>query len=285
MKLSELRVSSTLHGWDPLRLVAQVRRARRLLTAQMAALQAIHYILLAAFVPPLLAIWTHRAALQFEGGPAQVGMVLDWREFASQPTWDWDDLKGLVNLYTGWMPGAGTSAPTPQWTPAEAAAVANWTAGALWVSVPAANGTHTPLALPSSAYAWNSSERAVPPDAPSAAPTGVPNPHANSVAQMQEAQLERWEWAHTHDARRGWAIAVAWALTAVFDVQALYYLVRKPTHMLDFAASLHLFNLVITSLYAGSLPISLFWWAAMFVHGSLCVVLAERFAIQREMRG
>ena len=27
-----------------------------------------------------------------------------------------------------------------------------------------------------------------------------------------------------------------------------------------------------------------FWWIVMFVHGSICVVLSERFAIQREMR-
>ena len=78
MKLAELRLSSTLHGWDPLRIVAQI-----------CAIQCIHYILLAAFVPPLLSIFTASAALRFEGGPAQVGMLIDWRELASQPTWDW----------------------------------------------------------------------------------------------------------------------------------------------------------------------------------------------------
>lgn len=248
MKLAELRLSSTLHGWDPLRIVAQI-----------CAIQCIHYILLAAFVPPLLSIFTASAALRFEGGPAQVGMLIDWRELASQPTWDW--AKTSTNTTT---PAA--------FTPQESAAVANWTAGTLWLS-----DQGTVRTLPPAAYVWNESDAGP-------AQNSVLTVPATSAVSLQELQLEQWEWQHTHDSRRGWAITAAWALTVFFDVQVLYYLVRKPTHVLDFVCTMHLLHLIVTSYVAGALPVSLYWWTVMFVHASLCILFAEHMAIQREMR-
>ena len=253
MKLAELRLSSTLHGWDPLRILAQI-----------ATVQAVHYILLAAFVPPLLSIFTETPALRFEGGPAQVGMLVDWRELASQPTWDW------ARVNTTYSPSQGTMSA------ADKAAAAKWSAGALWLS----EGNHTGVrTLPPDAYVWNETS----------GETTVQDPNvlkvpAASAVSLQELQLERWEWQHTHDTRRGWAISAAWAMTVFFDVQVLYYLVRKPTHVLDFVCTMHFLHLVLTSYFAGSLPVSLYWWAVMFAHGSLCIVFAERMAIQREMR-
>lgn len=54
--------------------------------------------------------------------------------------------------------------------------------------------------------------------------------------------------------------------------------------MLDYVCTMHLIHLIVTSYYASALPVSLYWWLVMFAHGSLCIVLSERFAIQREMR-
>lgn len=250
MRLTELRLSSTLHGWDPLRIVAQI-----------VAMQCVHYILLAAFVPPLLSIFTHTAALRFEGGPAQVGMLIDWRELASQPTWDWAKVRTNTTFHRA------------SWSAQEQAAAAQWSAGTLWLQE-AHGAVRT---LPPTSYAWNESGV----DTSSDNLLKLP---ATSAVSLQELQLERWEWQHTHDRRRGWAITAAWALTVFFDVQVLYYLVRKPTHVLDFVCTFHLFHLVVTAYYAGALPVSLYWWAVMFVHASLCIVLAERMAIQREMR-
>ncbi|KAL4400315.1 hypothetical protein ACI68E_003232 [Malassezia pachydermatis] len=200
MKLSELRLSSTLHGWDPLRIVAQIL-----------ALQTIHYILLAAFVPPLLAIFTEKAALRFEGGPAQVGMMLDWREIASRPTWDWDSWAQLVDLYTGWNT---TGKSTPMWTPAESDAVANWTAGSLWLQVAFVNGSSVPEVIQPSMFQWNdTSESMAQTDISTPTPTAAPS----QTLFQQEQQLEQWEWHRTHDVRRGWAISAAWMLTIFFE--------------------------------------------------------------------
>ena len=54
--------------------------------------------------------------------------------------------------------------------------------------------------------------------------------------------------------------------------------------MLDFVTTMHMLHFGVSSLYAKSLPVSLFWWLVMFIHGSACIVLSERLAIQREMR-
>lgn len=247
MKLTELRLSSSLHGWDPWRILAQI-----------ALLQASHYVLLAAFVPPLLAIFTAPAALRFEGGPAQVGMIVDWRELASQPTWEWTPLMQLVNPW-----GAPTNISAPV-SPAEQRAFEQWTAGSVWLHAA------EPLVVPAANFSWKG-------ELTHAAA-------ANTTETSQEAKLEQWEWQITHDAKRGWAISAAWLLTVPFDVQVLYYLVRKPTHMLDFVCTMHLLHSGVTSLYAKALPVSLYWWIVMFVHACACIVFSERLAIQREMR-
>lgn len=263
MKLTELRLSSSLHGWDPLRIVAQIL-----------TLQAVHYILLAAFVPPLLAIFTEPSALKFEGGPVQVGMLIDWRELAGMPTWDWAPLQQFVNTYTTWGPQHGAGAAN--FTPAERQAVEKWTAGSLWLDNPQA-----PAVVPPSNFYWEGRPESAPATSSLAAAAPTQNATTNTT---EETRLEQWEWRLTHDSSRGWAIASAWAITIPFDVHVLYYLVRKPTHMLDFVCTMHILHFVVTAYYASALPVSLFWWIVMFVHGSICVVLSERFAIQREMR-
>lgn len=63
-----------------------------------------------------------------------------------------------------------------------------------------------------------------------------------------------------------------------------YYLVRKPTHVLDFVCTMHFIHFLITTNYAGAVPVSLYWWLVMFAHACLCIVCTERLAIQREMR-
>ncbi|WFD28693.1 hypothetical protein MNAN1_003706 [Malassezia nana] len=272
MKLRELRLTSTLHGWDPLRILAQIT-----------ALQAIHYILLAAFVPPLLSIFTAPAALRFEGGPAQVGMIIDWRELASKPTWDWNVLTQWVHMYKG-EGSSGRNVPT--WTEAEQEAVRQWTAGSVWLHGAYVNGTNVPLVLSPSHFRWNDtlSTEARNETETATAPGTATTPGTSPTLLQQETQLEQWEWHRTHDVRRGWAISFAWLLTVVFDVQVLYYLVRKPTHVLDFVCTMHFVHFLLTSWYARSLPHSLYWWLVMVLHATLCIVCTERLAIQREMR-
>lgn len=50
------------------------------------ALQALHYLALGILVPSLLTTFANASSLAYEGGPANVGMIMDWRELAGRPT-------------------------------------------------------------------------------------------------------------------------------------------------------------------------------------------------------
>ena len=61
-------------------------------------------------------------------------------------------------------------------------------------------------------------------------------------------------------------------------------LIRRPTHILDHTLTLHLFHLLLTSLYTRNIPTNLFYWLVMLAHTGACVVWAEALSIKREMR-
>ncbi|PCH36455.1 hypothetical protein WOLCODRAFT_140460 [Wolfiporia cocos MD-104 SS10] len=62
-------------GWDPVLLISQI-----------IAMQTSHYLTLAMLVSPLLTIIANPDALEYDGGAANVGMVMDWRYMAGRPT-------------------------------------------------------------------------------------------------------------------------------------------------------------------------------------------------------
>jgi hypothetical protein len=51
----------------------------------MVTLQALHYLTLGILVPALLDTFANTAELTYEGGPASVVMIMDWRELAGRP--------------------------------------------------------------------------------------------------------------------------------------------------------------------------------------------------------
>ncbi|CDO69711.1 hypothetical protein BN946_scf184851.g99 [Trametes cinnabarina] len=57
-------------GWDPVLIVAQT----------------LHYVTLSVLIPPLLVMFAEPGSLEYEGGAANVGMIMDWREMAGRPT-------------------------------------------------------------------------------------------------------------------------------------------------------------------------------------------------------
>ncbi|KAL5513431.1 hypothetical protein ACEPAH_3830 [Sanghuangporus vaninii] len=65
----------SLLGWDPVLIISQI-----------VSLQALHYLTLSILIPPLLWAFAEPNALMYEGGPMNVGMVMDWREMAGWPT-------------------------------------------------------------------------------------------------------------------------------------------------------------------------------------------------------
>lgn len=56
------------------------------LQIQIIALQCLHYLVLSLIIPPLLTLFANPYALAYEGGAANVGMVMDWREMVGRAT-------------------------------------------------------------------------------------------------------------------------------------------------------------------------------------------------------
>ncbi|KIY72887.1 hypothetical protein CYLTODRAFT_434478 [Cylindrobasidium torrendii FP15055 ss-10] len=61
--------------WDPV-----------LILSQIISLQTIHYLALCVVIPASLATFADRESMDWEGGAASVGMILDWRNIAGRPT-------------------------------------------------------------------------------------------------------------------------------------------------------------------------------------------------------
>ncbi|KAJ3774528.1 integral membrane protein S linking to the trans Golgi network-domain-containing protein [Lentinula raphanica] len=111
-------MSSQTSSWDPILLISQI-----------VSMQTLHYITLSIFIPPLLTVFAEPTSLAYEGGPSNVGMIMDWREMAGRPTvrgiydsekwgsysWAWsggkilgftwreDQLKGGIDPIRGWI--------------------------------------------------------------------------------------------------------------------------------------------------------------------------------------
>ena len=64
----------------------------------------------------------------------------------------------------------------------------------------------------------------------------------------------------------------------------LYHLVRRPTYILDFSATLLFVHLIITTYSAAAFPTSLYVWLVFGVSLIVQVVWAEQLCIRREMR-
>lgn len=107
------------------------------------------------------------------------------------------------------------------------------------------------------------------------------------------------------DMGRGWAVALGWMLSSLVEcvssrfslssvccegadrersVVYLYYLVRRPTHILDFSITLIFNHAILTTYYSSSFPSSLFYWTTLTLSTIAQVVLAEQWCVQREMR-
>ncbi|RXK35895.1 hypothetical protein M231_06859 [Tremella mesenterica] len=85
------------------------------------------------------------------------------------------------------------------------------------------------------------------------------------------------------DDTRGWMIGIAWMIACCIDIIPLYYLIRRPTYILDFSLTLNFVHLILTTYYAKSFPASIFYWAVQALGALVMIVIAEQLCIKREM--
>ena len=220
IKQSMAILATQQQGFDPLRTLAQIL-----------CVQSLHYLTLAIVVPPLLRFFpgTSQGALSFEGGAYQIGLIIDWREMAGRPTWDWDPVdrpavswsterKRVQQLYANA-------------TTEDKAAMTAWQVGSVWLdddvhehsdAGKAKAGVKLPLVLKHEQIVRQDAEAGATKKQGRRQNEGRTQRRQQARAGQadaaavhdKEARLERWEWEHTRDSNRGWAIAFGWVLSA-----------------------------------------------------------------------
>ncbi|KAJ7598828.1 integral membrane protein S linking to the trans Golgi network-domain-containing protein [Mycena floridula] len=86
------------------------------------------------------------------------------------------------------------------------------------------------------------------------------------------------------DPIRGWIIAFCWIAACGADTYYLYFLIKRPRLVLDFALTLVFNHIVGTTYYSASIPTSLFFWVVIVAGSVMTVVVAEQLCVKREMR-
>lgn len=199
---------------------------------QILSVQMLHYLTLCVLIPPLLSLLptTSSVSLNFEGGPAQIGMILDWRELSSRRTFDWSPLQGG---FLDWRKGLSKEVLMSGLDDGDKAAARVWTAGSVWLGDVSDSGgdalsSPPPVVIPSpriirpherfpkqqdggespGAAANTAADADAIADATSSSPTG---------GSQAETDLEQWEWSITRDPTRGWAIAIAWVAACAVE--------------------------------------------------------------------
>ncbi len=235
------------HGFDPLRTLTQIL-----------VLQTTHYLFLFLLVPLLLRVSAtlfpvlSDPALSFEGGSAQLAFLLDWRELAGRPTWDWNPLDRPSVSWSTEQKHVAKLLENASKT--DKSAILNaWTVGSIWLdddkhqhtssSTGAQNETKNaaqvelPLVLTPAQVVHAASKEQLNASAsdaeriPFAAGLNqrdavdtraaheslVERAPVGEAAHEKEVNLERWEWEHTRDPARGYVLAAAWLLSAFVE--------------------------------------------------------------------
>jgi hypothetical protein len=87
------------------------------------------------------------------------------------------------------------------------------------------------------------------------------------------------------DTTHGWLLAFVWALDGGFCMAiAIVALIARSKLVPDFALTVHLLHLIITSLYSGAIPSNSMWWLTMLASSGLCVALGVWGSRYRELQ-
>ncbi|WVQ93494.1 hypothetical protein IAU59_000568 [Kwoniella sp. CBS 9459] len=103
------------------------------------------------------------------------------------------------------------------------------------------------------------------------------------VEGLKATQVDEY-WEYGVDDKRGWVIGGVWLLAFAIDIVPLYYLIRRPTYILDFSLTLIFNHFILTTYYSASFPTSFFFWIVQVLGAVLMVVVAEQLCVKREMR-
>ncbi|WWC68543.1 uncharacterized protein I206_102472 [Kwoniella pini CBS 10737] len=108
-------------------------------------------------------------------------------------------------------------------------------------------------------------------------------PQANEGEYEENKEYDEY-WEYGVDKRRGWILGSVWLLAFSIDIAPLYYLIRRPTYILDFSLTLIFNHFILTTYYSASFPTSIFFWLIQSIGAIVMVVISEHLCVKREMR-
>ena len=80
-----------------------------------------------------------------------------------------------------------------------------------------------------------------------------------------------------------WTVALVHLLTGFITAFYLYHLIRRPTHILDFATTLAFNHFILCTYFTTNWPGG-WWWISNTISCLVMTLLAERMCVRREMR-
>ncbi|KAA6413634.1 MAG: integral membrane [Lasallia pustulata] len=86
------------------------------------------------------------------------------------------------------------------------------------------------------------------------------------------------------DTTVGWTLGLCWLLDSFLGVIFLLLLVSRSKFVPDFALTIHLIHLIITSVYSRALPSNWLWWALQAASATLMTSLGIWSCQWRELR-
>ncbi|KAG5360525.1 Protein SYS1 [Yarrowia sp. B02] len=94
-----------------------------------------------------------------------------------------------------------------------------------------------------------------------------------------------FDWHSVHyDTTIGWTISMLWLIDTVFTVLAMTVIVGRSKLALDFTVTLHVINIVVSTLYTRALPTNGLWWLIQATSTVLMTILGTWTSQWRELR-
>ncbi|KAE8824322.1 hypothetical protein PTNB73_09281 [Pyrenophora teres f. teres] len=86
------------------------------------------------------------------------------------------------------------------------------------------------------------------------------------------------------DTTVGWTLGLVWVLNSLTCAIFMLLLIARSKLVLDFALTVHLIHLIVTSLYTHAIPANLFWWALQLCSATIMTCLGVWACQWRELR-
>ncbi|KAF2169652.1 hypothetical protein M409DRAFT_64710 [Zasmidium cellare ATCC 36951] len=94
-----------------------------------------------------------------------------------------------------------------------------------------------------------------------------------------------FDWRNVRgDVTTGWTLGLCWMLDSLITVIPILLLIARSKLVPDFALTIHLIHLIITSLYTRTLPSNISWWMLQILSSVLMISLGMWACQWRELR-